>query len=354
MQPQPPFSCSYSPALPELMYNLRATIAVSTYQAGKLVMISPANTEHFSVLPRTFNKPMGMDLRDNRLLLATRDEVIIFENSPELATHYPNKPNHYDNLFVPRATFYTGQVDMHDVAFGEAGIWAVNTSFSCLCLVNGFYNFIPKWQPPFITDLVSEDRCHLNGLVLEDNKPRYISGLGQTNTHQGWRANITKGGFLWDLNTNQPVLENLAMPHSPILYKNELYMLLSASGELIKVDVANKSYQVLKNLQGFCRGMDIYGDYLFVGMSKLRKNSSTFSQLPFAEKADWAGVQVIYLPTLSIVGELRFETSVDEIYSVKIFPNTLKANVLNTENPVHKLSLSIPNRTFWAKSDPIK
>jgi uncharacterized protein (TIGR03032 family) len=354
MQPQAPFSCAYSPALPELMYNLRATIAVSTYQAGKLVMISPVNKESFSILPRTFNKPMGMDLHDNRLLLATRDELIILENSPELATHYPNKPNHYDSLFVPRATFYTGQVDMHDVALGADGIWAVNTSFSCLCLVNGFYNFIPKWKPPFISDLVSEDRCHLNGLVLKDDKPQYISGLGQTDTKQGWRANITKGGFLWDLSTDEAILENLAMPHSPILYKNELYMLLSASGELIKVDVAQKTYVVLKNLQGFCRGMDIYADYLFVGMNKLRKNSSTFSQLPFAEKADWAGIKVIHLPTLALVGELRFENSVDEIYSVKIFPHTLKANVLNTENPIHKQSLAIPNRTFWAKSDPTK
>jgi uncharacterized protein (TIGR03032 family) len=354
MQPQAPFSCSYTTQLPELMQNLCATIAISTYQAGKLVLISPQNSESFSILPRSFAKPMGMELQDNRLVLATKDEVIIFENSTELAKYYPNKPNYYDNLYVPRATFYTGQVDMHDVAFGKEGIWAVNTSFSCLCLVNGFYNFIPKWQPPFISELVSEDRCHLNGLVLENGVPRFISGLGQTNSPQGWRGNIVAGGFLWDLQTNKPILENLPMPHSPILYKNELYMLLSASGELIKIDILNKSYKVIKNLNGFCRGLDIYGDYLFVGMSKLRKNSSTFAKLPFAEKADWAGIKVIHLPTAAFVGEIQFQTSVDEIYSVKIFPNSLKTNVLNTENPLHKLSLSIPNRTFWANPEQLK
>lgn len=343
-----PFSCSFSPQLPELLLKLNCSIAISTYQAGKLVLISPADENRLTQLPRTFIKPMGFEVDGDRMVIATKDEILFFENSKELAEHYPNKKNTYDSLFVPRATFYSGQVDMHDVAMGSDGIWAINTSFSCLCQVNGNFNFIPRWQPPFITHLASEDRCHLNGLVMINGKPKYVTALGKTDTPQGWRESIIDGGILMDVETNEVILDKLGMPHSPMIYKDELYMLLSATGQLIKVNVKEKKYEVIKELNGFCRGMDVYGDYAFIAMSKLRKNSSTFAKLSFADKADTAGIKIIHLPTKGFVGEINYTSSVDEIYALKILAGTTRPNILNTINPIHKYSLSIPGQTFWA------
>ena len=357
ISPQPPslapFSCSFSPQLPEFLLKLNCSIAITTYQAGKLILLSPSDENRLITLPRSFSKPMGFDVAGDRLVLATKDEVIFFENSKELAVHYPNKKNTYDSLFVPRATFYTGQVDMHDIALGAEGIWAINTSFSCLCLVTGNYNFIPKWKPPFITELASEDRCHLNGMVLINGKPKYVTALGNTNTPQGWRENIIDGGILMDIEANEIILDKLPMPHSPFMYKGELYLLLSATGEIVKVNIKEKNYEVIKQLNGYCRGMDIYGDYMFVAMSKLRKNSSTFAKLSFAEKADTAGIKIIHLTTRALTMEMKYETSVDEIYSLKILANTIRPNILNTTNPVHKFSLSIPGQTFWANPDEV-
>jgi hypothetical protein len=97
--------------------------------------------------------------------------------------------------------------------------------------------------------------------------------------------------------------------------------------------------------------MDIVDDYAFIAMSKLRKNSSTFAKLPFAEKATKAGIKIIHLPTKALVGELTYEASVDEIYELKILKNMIRPNVLNTINPIHKYSLAIPGKTFWANPD---
>ena len=346
-----PFSCIFSPDLPELLLNLNCSIAITTYQAGKLVFISPLDQNMLTMLPRSFNKPMGFEVDGNRMILATKDEVILFENSRELAVHYPNKPDTYDSLFVPRLTFHTGQVDLHDIAFGKDGIWAVNTSFSCICQVNGNFNFIPKWKPPFITHLVSEDRCHLNGLVMLKGKPKYATMLGNSDTPKGWRDNIMEGGSLIDIESNEIILDKLPMPHSPMLYKGDLYTLLSASGEIIKVNIKDKKFEVIKKLDGFCRGMDIHGDYIFAGMSKLRKNSSTFAKLSFAGKADTAGIKIIHLPTRALVGELTYQTSVDEIYGLKILANTIRPNILNTINPIFKYALAIPGNTFWANPE---
>lgn len=353
-QAMAPFTCVFSPQVPELLSTLNATLVLSTYQAGKLVLISALNDQKLNVLPRTFQKAMGISIHGHKMAVATKDEIIKLVNVPQLATHYPNQPGKYTSLYVPRATYYTGQVDMHDLDFGEEGLWAINTSFSCLCLVNDEYSFIPKWKPPFITELVSEDRCHLNGLAMVNGKPKFVTALGTGNTHQSWRENIVNGGVLMDVETNEIILKNLAMPHSPRMYKGELYMALSASGDIIHVDVANKSYSVIKNLEGFVRGMAIIDDYMFVGMSKLRKNSSTFAKLPFAEKAVEAGIKIIHLPTKAYVGGIQFKTSVDEIYDLQIIPGDNKVGILNTINDVYKLSLSIPGATFWANPDQIK
>ena len=236
-------------------------------------------------------------------------------------------------------------------AFGNDGIYAVNTSFSCICKVNGNYNFIPFWQPSFITDLATEDRCHLNGLVIQNGAPKYVSALSATNTPQGWRDSITTGGILMDVENNEIILQGLAMPHSPRMYNNELYMLLSASGEFIKVNTKDKSYTVIKKFDGFCRGLDFCGEYAFIAFSKLRKNSSTFAKLSFSDKANFAGVKIIHIPTKAQVAEITYQNSVDEIYELSVLANTVRPNILNTINEIHKHSLAIPGHTFWANPD---
>jgi uncharacterized protein (TIGR03032 family) len=345
----PPFNFKYSAHVPELLLELKISLAISTYQAGKIIFISPKDHNHLISLPRTFDKPMGFDIQENQMVLATKDAVICFENSKKLASHYPKKKNTYDTIFIPRTTFHTGQVDLHDIAFTPKGIFAVNTSFSCICQIDTQHNFIPKWQPNFITDLTSEDRCHLNGMVLKDGTPKYITALGTTNTPQGWRENITKGGVLIDVTTDEIIFDQLAMPHSPMLYKGTLYGLLSATGQFVKFNTENKTVEIIKELNGFCRGLDIIEDYAFIAMSKLRKNSSTFAKLSFAEKANTAGIKIIHLPTKALVGEIIYTNSVDEIYEIKGIKNTLRPNILNTTNPIHKMALSTPNETFWAK-----
>lgn len=346
-----PFSLRYTPQIPELLNKLKCSITLSTYQAGKLVMISPhPNNEKLISLPRSFQKPMGIAVQGDRMVLSLKDEVITFQNSKELATHYPNKPNTYDNLWVPRMTFYTGQVDMHDIGFGKEGIYAVNTSFSCICKIDGNYNFTPIWKPPFIDKVQPGDFCHLNGMVIKDGEPIYTTALGMTNAPGAWRENIIEGGVLMDVRSNEIILNGLAMPHSPKIYNEDLYLLTSANGEFIKVDVENKTYEVIKKFEGFCRGLSIYKDYAFIGFSKLRKNSSTFAKLKFSDKANFAGIKIVHIPTKAEVGEIIYQTSVDEIYEVSVLPEMLRPNILNTINELHKFSLAIPNTTFWAQS----
>jgi uncharacterized protein (TIGR03032 family) len=350
--PNAPFTCNYTPQIPELLLNLNCSIAISTYQAGKLVLISPKDENSLVQLPRHFEKLMGIaeDKKKDKLALACKDQVIIFSNSKDLAIHYPKSPNKYDAMYMPRVTYHTGPLDIHDLSFGNNGeLFAVNTLFSCIITINDDYNFSTYWKPPFIDALVSEDRCHLNGMALKNGKPKYVTAFNKGNSRQSWRDNITKSGIVMDVETNEIIVENLPMPHSPRIFNNELYVLLSATGELAKIDLENNKYEVVVKLDGFVRGMSLHKDYLFIGLSKLRENSSTFGKLDFAKKANEAGIVIIHLPTGSITGKITYQTSLDEIYDVHILDNKMRPNILNTINDDHTMGLMTEKATFWGK-----
>lgn len=343
-----PFSCQFTPNLPELLQELNCTLAITTFQAGKVIFISPRNGEELIQLPRTFHKAMGIAVKEDRMAIATKSEIILLRNSPKLGHSYPKKPNTYDSFWYPQATFYTGAVDIHDLHFGKNEIWAINTSFSCLCTIDSYNSFTPYWKPSFISHLVSEDRCHLNGLAMEEEQPKYVSALGTGNSFQSWRENIVKGGVLIEVSSNEIVASELPMPHSPRMYNGKLYVLLSAAEQLVCVDPQTGKYDTVAHIPGFVRGMDKIGEYLFIATSKLRKNSSTFKHLKIADKAAAVTITVIHLPTGARTGMLTYTATVDEIYDVKILEHTQRPNIINTYSDIHHQGLITPHSTFWA------
>lgn len=355
MQPKDithPFSCTYSSNVAELLTRLNCTLAISTYQAGKLVFISPKDENSLVQLPRTFNKPMGIayDVERERLGLACKTSVELFQNSKELALHYPKGPGKYDALFMPRVSYNTAGIDIHDLRFGNNGeIYGVNTLFSCIIQLDDQYNFTPYWKPSFISKIVAEDRCHLNGMVMSNGKPKYASMFNQGDTRQSWRENITKTGTIIDVESNEILVDNLPMPHSPTLINNELYVLLSATGQLMHINSKSGEQTEVINLGGFVRGLGRINDYLFIGLSKLRKNSSTFAHLKIAESANYSGIAIVHLPTASFCGEIKYHSSVDEIYDVEVLPNFIRPNIINNNMPESKMGISIPNQTYWAQ-----
>jgi len=346
--PPAPFSCTYSPNVAELLTQLQCSLAITTFQAGKLIIISPQSADELIQLPRTFKKPMGLAIDGRRMAIATKEEIVVLANARGLASNYPPKPGTYDSLFLPRAVYYTGEIDSHDMHWGEGGLYAVNTRFSCISIIDDHYSIRPYWAPPFIKEFVPTDLCHLNGMAMRDDKPRYATAFGVTTTPKGWREHILTGGILIDMESNEIVARDLPMPHSPRWFDGELYLLLSATGELVRINLESGKYDVVTRIEGFLRGMAKWGDYLFIGLSRLRKNASVFRDLPIAEKSIYCGVEIVHLPTGASVGNIRYQASVEELYDVQILHGSMRPNVLNHETDMHRRALNTPQFDFWS------
>ncbi len=107
----------------------------------------------------------------------------------------------------------------------------------------------------------------------------------------------------------------------------------------------------IKGIDGFVRDMAKHGDYLFIGLSKLRQNSSTFRDLPIAKRSIYCGIEIVHLPTATRVGNIRYQSSIEELYDVQIIPK-IRPEILNHLKGQHRLALNTPQMDYSSKPEP--
>ena len=301
----------------ELLRQAEASVIVSTYKSGHVIMIR-ADENGLNTHFRSFPRPMGMAVSPRgHLSIGTSDEVVTFINQPVLAQRL-DPPNRNDVVFVPRWRVATGDIQIHDMAYGNQGLWVVNTRFSCLSRIDPEVSFAPAWRPKWITGLAAEDRCHLNGLAMIDGKPTYVTALSQTNEPMGWRAHKGTSGVVVHVESDEVVSGNLSMPHSPRWHNGNLYVLESGKGALSRVDLTTGRTESIIELPGFTRGLSFIGRYALVGLSQVRE--TVFGGLPLTERKDEraCGVWIIDLETATVAGYLKFTGVVQELFEVTV------------------------------------
>jgi len=313
------YKIHYTPALSNLLKELKASVLITTYQAGKLIAISEKNGE-IHQLPVSFKKPMGVAIHGKKLAVACIDEIQFFSREVEDHVRSREGLQDFDAIYLHRASYHTGIMDVHDMEFGDGMLWGVNTLFSCIGVYDINFSFRPKWKPPFISGLAPEDRCHLNGMAMVNQMPKYVTALSNDNTVQGWRKDKLSSGILMEVPSGDIILENLSMPHSPRMYEEQLYVLESGNGNLLKVDPFQKSKEVIFNFDCFVRGLAFIGDIAIIGKSKIRETSKDFNDLSVKENSKNAGVIFFHLRKREVIGVINYDTNVEEIFDVQVLP----------------------------------
>lgn len=344
-------SCEVTPAFQNWMAVAGGTLAISTYQAGKVALVGWSGSG-VSLLLRNFDTPMGLAVEGDLMAVATREQIVQFANSRVLAPHFPqHNSSLHDALYLPRSVHLTGNQRVHDIAFSKNGIWFVNTLFSCLATVSPGYSFLPRWKPPFISELSPEDRCHLNGFAMSEGKPRFVTALGATDLGQGWREQRATGGVLMDVESGQIVLRGLAMPHSPRMHGEKLWFLNSGAGELCVADPAAGTFSTVCALPGFLRGLSFAASYAVVGMGKIREKH-LFSGMPVQDRFPrlLCGVGVVDLRSGSHVATLEFTSGCHELYDVQFIPGVTRPMIRTTQDRDAHEPVTLPDSGFFIPS----
>ncbi|MCP4785258.1 MAG: TIGR03032 family protein [Fuerstiella sp.] len=343
-----------------------ASLGFTTYQTGKLFLVGRKPDNSISVFERTYGHCMGMWASPDAstIWLSSRFQIWKLQRAPAAIVPYrapdspepdPSNPSQavpqwsgrgYDFAYIPRVGYTTGHLDVHDVAIDADGrLLFVNTMFGCLATLSDNANFQPLWQPKFLSRLVPEDRCHLNGLAMKDGRPAFVSVVSQSDVADGWRDKRRDGGAVIDIASGEAVVTGLSMPHSPRWHNGKLWVLNSGTGEFGTVDAESGTFQPICFCPGYMRGLAFIDNYAVVTLSKPRHDS--FHGLELDERLETAhaepqcGLQIIDLNTGTVAHWLRVEgTLVTELYDSIILPGVRQPMAVGFKtNEIERLML---------------
>ncbi|WPB83908.1 TIGR03032 family protein [Sediminicoccus rosea] len=320
----PPYRVDASPGMATWLRQHDVALALTTYQIGKLFLVGAPDETRLNVTERTFERCLGVAVKGDSLYLAGLNAIYRFANvvpkGQELEGH--------DAVYVPQVAWYTGDVFAHDVGVRPDGRpLFVNTLFGCLATVDEATSFRPVWTPPFISQLAPQDRCHLNGLAMDEatGRPAYMTAVAETDTPRGWADKRDGHGVVLDLASNAVICRGLSMPHSPRLHGGTLHVLNAGTGELGIVDRGAERFEPIAFVPGFARGLALVGGYALVGTSLPRANQ-VFTGLPLEDRLKAAGREpecamlVVELATGAVVHWLRLGGVVRELYDIALLP----------------------------------
>ncbi|MBF0400495.1 MAG: TIGR03032 family protein [Magnetococcales bacterium] len=334
------------------MAEQNLSIALTTYQIGKLFFLGLKPSQELSVFERTFNRCMGLCATGNGLFMSTLYQIWRFENIFEAG----QQQDGFDRLYLPQVGYTTGDLDIHDMAVdGEGRLLFINTLFGCLATLSETHSFKPLWHPPFLSKLAAEDRCHMNGLAMKEGRATYVTAVSESDVADGWREHRANGGIVIDIARNEIVLRGLSMPHSPRWHNGKLWLLNSGTGEFGYADLEAGRFEPVCFCPGYLRGLSLHGDFALVGLSKPRHNK-TFTGLPLDDrlrnhKAEpRCGIHVIDLRTGDAPHWLRFEGIVDELYDVVVLPRVRRPMALGFKTDEIRRVLSVE---AWTGNQPL-
>lgn len=330
----------------------KLALAVSTYQAGKLMLVGRKSTGGLGLFERTFDRCMGLWSDGQTLIAGTAFQIWRFENVLESKA----ADGDYDRLYIPRTGHVTGDIDVHDLAWSGNKLWFVTTLFSSLATLSITDSFKPEWQPPFITKLAAEDRCHLNGLALIDGKPAMATAVASSNSASAWRDHCVAGGIVMDVRSNEILCQGLSMPHSPRWYDGKLWLLDSGTGYLGYL--CGQTFERIAFLPGYARGLAFSGDFAIVGVSRPREDP-TFSGLPLEQNLAQrnakpkCGVFIVRLSTGDVEHWLEFGEPIHELYDVATLPGVRRPKALGFKTDEIRYTVSYEGSpTVWKGTPP--
>lgn len=311
----------HSEGFAQVLEEAGCSLLVSTYQAGQLVAVGVADGRP-SLSFRRFDRAMGVAVGRDRVAVGGKTQIWSLGDHSDIAPAM-SPAGRFDRCWLPRSSAVTGAISCHELAWGTGEeLWIVNTAFSCLAGLDGRHSFVPRWRPPFVSELAAQDRCHLNGLAMRDGRPAYVSLFALSDEPGGWReGNRNDSGAVLEVPSGDVVTAGLAMPHSPRWYGEQLFVLNSGFGRLEHVDLATGGRDVVATFPGYARGLAFHRGLAFVGLSRIRE-TNVFGGAPIAAYHDrlLCGVGVVDLRTGATVATLQFENAVEEIFDVQVVP----------------------------------
>jgi predicted secreted protein len=246
----------------------RVSLAISSYQTGRVYLVGSDREGRVSFFERIFERAMGIVGNAQRIylgglyqLVALRERAAPERGDPRQVRQVLRPAQRADDRRPghPRARHPQRRargVRQHQV-------------------------FVPGRTEPdaqlqadleadFISKLAPEDRCHLNGLAMVDGKPKYVTAVCKSDAVDGWRDRRMSGGVVIDVeNRRDRVRRPVDAAFAALGQRQSCGCSTRARAPGLR-GFRDKAFVPSAWFPGFLRGLSIVGNVAAVGLSKPR------------------------------------------------------------------------------------
>lgn len=316
-------------------------LVISAYKKNTIFSIGTVTIDskkHSLLWMHFFRRPTGLCYSHKSLIIGTIKELFHYRDIGPVS--FKNcSVNKFTNVFMPFKIDITTDIDIHDITVDRSNqIYFVSALFNSICKPStscgDFFDI--HWKPPWISQIVPEDRCHLNGLCTRDGILRYVTSVSQADIINGWRDKRLNGGIIYDLVENRVIMSGLSMPHSPRWYQDKLWILEAGSGYFGYIE--NTQFIQKTFIPGFIRGLTFVNDRFAIICSSQDRHDNSFNNLQLHQlltsknTTSKCGVFIVDLTTFEIVNYMIFNKGPIELYDVVAIPQSESTRLIELDD----------------------
>lgn len=292
-----------SPGLVGWLRRHAVSLAFTSYRTGQLFLAGAHPNGTISINQQPFGRATGLCWQGGRLWVGSDRAIYRLENivAPGALAH-----GAYDAMLVPRAAAFTGDVATGELAVGgDGGLVFVSARYACLAAPDERHALRIAWRPSALGEGGA-----LTGLAIEDGAASYVTASPGT----------VGEGVVIDVTSGDVVVEGLALPHSPRLGGDTLFVLESGRGRILSYNRATGAGRAIGLCPGFLRGLALHAGLAIVTVSRTYDAPSLDQDLADRGVEPWCGIQIIDLASGALVEWIRFEGRIDELFDVVAMP----------------------------------
>jgi len=196
-----------------------------------------------------------------------------------------------DYVRVPRLS------DAHDLTWDGEHLLCTATGNNTLMRVSLAGEVVSCWHAPG-----ENDAWHLNG-VHHVAGTTYISAFGMYARHGEWdKKQFAHSGIIYNVNLQRAEISGLDSPHNPMLREEGWLVCNSGSAELLNFEVGTQRLRRRLQLSAWTRGLTCSDDYIFVGESANRKQTTpgASARLCIVDRKQWRVLDRFAVPGTEI------------------------------------------------------
>ena len=239
----------------------------------------------------------GLAIRDGRLarILSTpistgTGEILIYDGRG--ITHY---------LRVDELS------DAHYLVWDKEHLVISSTGNNTIVWITMAGEIVRRWRAPG-----EDDSWHLNGIYFHGSQ-LYGSAFGKYSNYRGYKDRLSQGdGFVFEVESGHTVARGLCAPHSPVCVDGLWTVCDSLRNAVVQFDASTGQKVRQAELRAFTRGLAVTDDYLIVGESVQRRETSKDFRGSFA---------VLRRSDLGLLA--RFSVPFREVSDIVVVPRSL-------------------------------